>query len=594
MKLISLQIVAKGLGGLRSELLEFGEHITQLYGPNGSGKTPTVQSIAYCLGYKSIFREDIYSRCDYAELTFEIRATVYKSSRKFSTDFDLTLTSPDRVQQFYSEREFSDYLFLSLGLDADRRLVGMQGDVVSPYISTILPLYYLDQDNGYNSFYSPPGTFIRDQHSEMMRIAWHLPAKNSFDQKKDSIELKKQVDDLDRLVAERQKQLEQAKIQLESEGVVEEALRAELDSLTIQFEGFRSTNQTQAESAEAMNQIIRAKRREVFSIDAELQEIERRLLGQRKIIGEINSEINTLTLNDDARRLFMSFDEICGAPSCGMFLKSSNAFAKNLLYLRDQIKDLDRNAAAEEERKVRFSAKRKKIVDEISEIEKSQAVVLLRTESEALVDAISAIKTRMLEIQLKLGDMRKISVFESRLREATAQRDHHLSALHELGRESGFSPELIRVRADFKSALIKWLDVLGTSNVNYDISFRQDFIPVFGSEQLAQLKGSTKLRAVLAYHAAFIERMTVASSPLNLFILDTPKQHDIHNDDLNRYFLNLKKLCSDKNVQVVFSSTEYHYDGDDKDAEWNPRFEGKLHPMFYGTRDAQPIRDRAR
>ncbi|MYM65615.1 hypothetical protein GTP45_02050 [Pseudoduganella sp. FT55W] len=589
MKLLTLQIAPRGIGGLRSELLKFGDHITQLFGPNGSGKTPTVQSIAFCLGYNSVFRDDIYSRCEYAELTFSVGDELFKSSRAFSRDFDLTFESNGRIQHFYSEREFSDHLFQLLDLDADRRLVGMQGEVISPYISTILPLYYLDQDNGYNSFYSPPATFIKDQHSEMMRIAWKLAAKHSFDQKKDSIALRREVDELDKLVGERKKQFEDAKIQLDVDGVVEEELRAELDSLTLQLDGFKSTNQSQSESVEAMGQVVRAKRREVYSIDIELQEIERRLLGQRNIIGEINSEINTLTLNEDARRIFMSFDEICGSDNCGMFLKSSNAFGKNLLYLRDQIKDLDRNSSAEETRKNRYLEKRSRLLAEISDIEQSQVVTSLKTETDALVDAISAVKTRMLEIQLKLGDLKKISVLKTRYLETHDRRERALSTLHELGRESGFSPELIRVRSTFKVALIRWLDILGTSNVNYDISFKQDFVPIFGNEVVGQLKGSTKLRTVLAYHAAFIEQMSISDGTLNIFILDTPKQHDIHNDDLNRYFLELKKLCSTRNVQVVFSSTEYHYEGDSDDAEWNPRFEGKLHPMFYGGTDALPL-----
>ena len=47
MKLVSLEIFPKGNNGWKSEKLEFGCHITQLYGPNGCGKAPIVQSIAW-------------------------------------------------------------------------------------------------------------------------------------------------------------------------------------------------------------------------------------------------------------------------------------------------------------------------------------------------------------------------------------------------------------------------------------------------------------------------------------------------------------------------------------------------------------------
>ena len=44
-----------------------------------------------------------------------------------------------------------------------------------------------------------------------------------------------------------------------------------------------------------------------------------------------------------ARRLFASFEDICSNPACGLFLGSSESYGKNLLYLKDQVKDLQRN-----------------------------------------------------------------------------------------------------------------------------------------------------------------------------------------------------------------------------------------------------------
>jgi hypothetical protein len=583
MKLLTLQIFSRGKAGLHSELLSFGDHITQLYGPNGSGKTPTVQSIAYCLGYNSIFRDDIYSRCEYARLTFEISGRTYVSSRTFGREFDLTLETDGRVQNFHNEREFSEFLFAILELDADRKLVGLNNAATEPYVSTLLPLYYLDQDNGYNSFYAPPSSFIKDQQSEMMRISFRLPAKHSFDQKKDAIELKKKIEALDLLTNEREMQLSNARAQLGVNGESSKALHEELESLQTQLDGFKASSMTQSESAQAMQQVIKTNLRAMLSIDSELREIELRLAGKRNIVEEINSEINTLSLNEDARRIFMSFDEICSAPQCGMFMKSSNSYGKNLLYLRDQIKDLDRNTELEEDQKKRLLEQRQKLSVEVAELEQSQVIAVSKTESAALVDAISALKNRIFAIQLKLADKRKIEILEARFRESHAQRETSLNAFQELGSESSFSPQLSLVRSEFRKLFIRWLDVLNTPNVNFDITFKQDFIPIFGTETVNQLKGSTKLRTVLAYHAAFIEQMAKIGGSLKIFILDTPKQHDIHNDDLNNFFLALKVMSQEHGVQVIFSSTEYHYVGDGDDAEWNPSFPGKLHSMFFGT-----------
>lgn len=583
MKLISLQIFPRGKAGLGSPLLEFGDHITQLFGPNGAGKTPTVQSIAFCMGYKTVFREDIYSRCEYACLKFEVDSKIYTSSRIFSQDFDLQLDVDGRTQKFFNEQEFSEFLFSISKIDADRRLISLSNTVVMAYVSTLLPLYYLDQDNGYSDFYSSPDSFIRDQHSEMMRIALQLGAKNSFDQKKEAIELKKKIDMLDKGTLEREQQLTNARIQFDIDDGSTESLQKELASLQIQLDGFKASSMTQSESAQAIEQVIKGNLRKISDVDLELREIEVRLLGKQKIIAEINSELNTLSLNEDARRIFMSFQEICSAPQCGMFMKSSSSYSKNLLYLRDQIKDLDRNAGIEEQRKEQFENRRQRLLAELTELENSQAVVETKSESAALVDAISAVKNRIFEIQLKLADKRKVEVLETRYQEYFRQREAALNAYQQLGSTSSFSPELTLVRSEFRKLLLRWLDVLGTTNVNYDISFKQDFIPVFGNESIGQLKGSTKLRAVLAYHAAFIELTASRHGALGWFILDTPKQHDIQNDDLNNFFSALKELAQERGIQVVFSSTEYRYIGDKYDAEWVPTFPGKSHEMFFGV-----------
>lgn len=50
MKLIELKIHPSGKDGWGSKNLVFASDITQLYGPNGSGKTPVIHSIAFALG----------------------------------------------------------------------------------------------------------------------------------------------------------------------------------------------------------------------------------------------------------------------------------------------------------------------------------------------------------------------------------------------------------------------------------------------------------------------------------------------------------------------------------------------------------------
>ena len=156
MKLISIKIFPIGKSGWGSDLLEFGTHITQLFGPNGCGKTPIVQSIAFCLGYPCQFRKDIYDNCGYAILKVETHSGTFDIRRVYSRDVDITVSNSNgEIQRFYEEKTFSSYLFYVLDITYPN-LVGNNNQVTNAYLSTILPLFYLDQDEGYSKIYCPP------------------------------------------------------------------------------------------------------------------------------------------------------------------------------------------------------------------------------------------------------------------------------------------------------------------------------------------------------------------------------------------------------------------------------------------------------
>ena len=118
MKLKSLQIYSNRVNGLSCEALDFAEHITHIYGPNGCGKTPVTKSIAFCLGYPAVFRNDIYERCKMASLEIEVGQYAYKIIRQFSRELDIEVIDHTNVRErFFSEGEFSEFLFKVLGLD---------------------------------------------------------------------------------------------------------------------------------------------------------------------------------------------------------------------------------------------------------------------------------------------------------------------------------------------------------------------------------------------------------------------------------------------------------------------------------------------
>ena len=582
MKLISIQIFPNGLSGWQSDLLKFGENITQLFGANGCGKTPIVQSIAYCLGYSSIFRNDIYDRCSNVILEVDTTKGHLIIKRIYSKkSLDIEVTEPDGgKQRFFDEKEYSIYLFEWLGLKVDN-LVTNNNKSTNPYLSSMLPIYYLDQDDGYNKFYSPPNNFIKDQFSEMMRMVFDLPVKNSFDKKKEKIKARERLDYLDKQVDLHARGVEIAKQDAAIIKKTSEELTQEISEFESEIEQLKSSGANHDDSINVLDRLISKHRSAIRDLGLEIAEINKRTNGISQIVHEINTEIETLNLNEEARRVFLSFEEICGSSNCQLFSSSSDAYSKNLLYLKDQIKDLERNAEIDNIKVEQIQQQKISIEDLIKSIVEERNKSLEKSEISALVNTISELKNQIFELQIQRSDIEKVELLENKHFKIIFERSKALEKYESFSNARNTIPALLKLKADLRQYFLNWLEELNTNNISRNITFKDDFTPFLGSETISQLKGSTRTRAVLAYHAALLELMAEHEClSFKFLILDTPKQHEIHNDDLNRYIKSLKKLCSDHDVQIVFSTTEYHYVGNDQDIEWNPKYQGENQLMF--------------
>lgn len=582
MKLINLQIFPIGNQfGWQSDLLEFGDNITQLFGPNGCGKTPIVQSIAYCLGFPCVFRNDIYDHCNFAILTINTPKGILKLKRIYSKDTDIEVFEPNgQRQRFHDEKDYSAYIFEWLDI-VTSNLISNSNKLTPPYLSSMLPIFYLDQDDGYSKFYCPPSNFIKDQFSEMMRMIFDLPVKNSFDAKKDKIKAKDRLDYLDKQVEVHSRRVHIAKQDVTAMSKSSNEITEEISVFESEIEQLKSSGASHDDSIGALDRLISSHRRSMREISNEIYEISKRYKGITQIVHEINTEIDTLNLNEEARRVFLSFKEICGASHCQLFSSSSDSYSKNLLYLKDQIKDLERNTAAEKVKIEKLESQYESIEGIVKTLVDERNSSINKSEISALVDAISEIKNQIFDLQSLRSDIDKVEILEKKYFEVILERDRAIGVYQSFTSERSSIPNLIRIKADLRQTFLKWLDVIHTTNISHDITFKDDFTPVLGSETISQLKGSTRIRAVLAFHAALLEVMGKHERfCFKFIILDTPKQHEIHNDDLNRYLKALKTLCLEHGFQIIFSTTEYHYDGDMLDVEWEPKYPGKDQKMF--------------
>jgi len=442
-------------------------------------------------------------------------------------------------------------------------------------------MYYLDQDGGYSEIYCPPSKFIKDQFSEMMRMVFDLPVKNSFDVKKDRFRAKERLDFLDKDTQTLSRMVEAAKSNTLEIKKSRSDLVMEISQLESEVENLQGAGASRDDSISALDRLISNHRNSIREVSSEINQLQRRNLGIGKIVQEINTEIETLNLNEEARRVFLSFREICGADLCQLFSSSSEAYSKNLLYLRDQIKDLERNASLDEVRIEELNRQRTAQEVAIQALVDERNLSSTKSEISTLVEAITRLKSQIFTLQNQLSELDKVALLEEKQFKALVERDKALTLYESFTADRSYSPELIKVRSDIRRYFIDWLNLLHTYNVSKDITFKDDFTPLLGVEAISQLKGSTKIRAVLAYHAAvfqvFAEKGVMG---FRFMILDTPKQHEINNDDLGRYLSALKALCVSHGAQIVFSTTEYHYDGDNNDVEWLPPYKGQEQNMF--------------
>ncbi len=149
------------------------------------------------MGYPCVFRDLIYKKCEYVTLTVFVGEVEYSIRRFYNkTSLIIEVKSTNLSQKFTNEAEYSEFIFQLLSLRYES-LVSNKKEKVYPYLSTILPIFYLNQENGYSNIYSPKSSFIMNQLSEMIRIIFDFPLKNPFELKKLQIEAKNKLNGLE-------------------------------------------------------------------------------------------------------------------------------------------------------------------------------------------------------------------------------------------------------------------------------------------------------------------------------------------------------------------------------------------------------------
>lgn len=583
MRLQSIEVLPRGALGWGSGELEFASKVTSLHAPNGSGKTPIVLMVVYALGYPVTFRDDIASKCRSVRLKVHHGDISYTIERVIDKDFFASVSGSDGWHQEYNtEKDFSNFVFEKGGLNVPT-LTATRGVPTQPYMATTLPIFYLDQDSGYTTPYATSSPFIKDQFVESVRFVFGFPPRNSYERKKDELKLKEQLESFDRRIVAQEKTVQDLRSDLGSVPDVED-LQRKVDSLKQTLQGF-DNSAVQKEDSDSLLSSMQAEKLQAGQvISREIDALRDRLSGIDRIKGEIAAEADTLGLNEEARRVFMSFSEICSSDKCCLFEKSSQAYAKNLLYLRDQIKDLDRNAAIARQRIAFLEGQLSILKSEIASIGDALQEGQDKGRIASIVEAIRRLTLEHIETEkllAKVLGLREQTKQYNALVVARTETQDRLGLL-----ETGGTTDLnfSKFKVDLKEKIVKWMDILKTPNVSRNVTIENDLDIRFGKESIPIIKGSTKIRLVLSIHAALFElNLERQSASFRFLVMDTPKQHEVHTDDLLRFLDELKRLVADKDGQVIVSSTDFRYPCADGDKEWVPLFNGPEQSMYLGS-----------
>lgn len=590
MRLKSLQVEALGEGGWETPLLELGHRTTMLFAANGSGKSPVVRMLASALGFPNNFRAEILEKCSAVVLQAEVDEkplTIRRALDAKNGDFYATIDFDGEQTEHYSEASFSVTLFQLLGLQPPR-LVSNKGTEAHPYIATLLPLFYLIQGHGYSAAYRAPSSFITDQFAEMVRFAFGLNPKHSFEVKKSLIDEKHALEAQTRKIVAAERVFEYQSGGVDDSDANYTALQLTSQNLARQIDGLRESVDAKGTASSTLTELLRQKDAQIQARQLELFELQTRVAGIEAIRAEIDGEVNTLGLNEEALGVFKSFHEICRVPNCGLFLGSSESYGKNLLYLKDQIKDLERNSQ-------RAEIRAEQLAERLEDLRAERQTLVENLESPStsgvgqLVTAVHSLTKQLVSAQSELARISGLKDERSKLFKLERERERIQDRIDGLTNSGKADHAFNELRRKLRDLTVKWMDMLDTTSVSRNVDIDLNLRFTFGGETLETIgsggTSSTTSRLVLAIHAALLEAyLADKTRPFRFLILDTPKQDELHTADLARYLTELEKMCEANDAQLLFSSTEYEHPTAKQDKRWLPSYRGPEKPMYLGRR----------
>lgn len=585
-RLESFQYLPRGSEGWGSRALHFGDMFTAVQGANGTGKTPIMKGLMQALGHEVDLPPDVVVRCQYSQAKLLVDGRPIVLTRRLGTAFEMSLEDGTQRRTFSDQAEYGHW-FAGLFSEEARELTTKQNERTELYATVLLPSIWVDQDHGWTTDYWTPTNrnFIRDQRQEVIRFLVGLPPRHPFRQRteydtaKSVLERTERAIELQRFIVDRLRLNEQLESDEEPQLVERRTqLRHELDA--------------NSEAIEAIRAATVLFDREVTVLERKRDEMtgRRSVLSKRKgqlslVLSELDGEEDILTANVQATDLLRQF---CSREGCQMFATSERSFGRSLLFLKDQIKDLqasDRDLSRDAE----------SLAEKIGKIE--SALAAKRAECEVVVNAspqseamrkINVLTREIVDVELRLAKVQQYTSELTKFERLLDQREQASIAVAEArparGKGAGAADDVRQMLSD---SMQQWLVTLGTQNTR-TAKFDEEFVLQVDGAKFAMTthqSGSTRTRIVLAFHAALLEvSLARGGNHPGWLLFDAPKQHELSQADFDAYTDRLQVIAAKypQCVQVVFSVADLKTQFHPGDEVWLPTFTMDGKPRFLG------------
>lgn len=589
-RLLSFSIVPRLPGGLELRTRYFGDFLTLVCAENRAGKTAVMCSLYWALGGARQPEEPIWSECFGVELILvDVRGRIVRIKRAFEKNLRATILSADGLGVSYNdEASFSSEVRTLLGIPGPE-WSGRNGGVVPAYMSLVLPAIAVDQDKGWTLPYVPfsSRSFVKDQAEEVGRLMLGLDARHNAARDRLLERMLSRRAELRERVAVQDRAIDALNTQaFKSDGRSLAELRRARDALQVELGSF---DQTLAAFAEAdvvlKNRLLQARSRH-DATRRELANARQRVASLDRLMHETEADVHIIGSNETAAQAFRLF---CANPSCGFFLGDTEqlSYGRRVLYLRDQLKDLRTAMLSADSDVVLLEERLANETAELTLLRREYEVLSTAGPSARLAGAVDSLAVDLAKVAGSIAMTEQIVAVQGSRGEVVASMELLERDIHDHRAGAGRRTDEVRqVGLHLQIALRRWLMVLradGVEKVEVTKSLR---IAVDG-KPLADLRGpsgSSRLRLILAYHAARLEVALERSDTQPAFLLfDAPKQHELNPEDFELYLAELRLLAGrfPGRVQIVLSSRTA-VSLDDGDTEWTAEFPGEKHPWFLG------------